>query len=223
MLTADLLRQVLEGALRGVFVGCPGTVTAYDPSTRRATVQPGTKRLKAPTAPGQAATFEALPPVPGVPVLWLGGGGFGAHAPLHEGDRVFLLGCDYDPTAFLRTGQVVPPDDTREHDVANAVAIAGFEAVGHEESSAMTLGHADAPVRLTSQRMEVDGSSDAAALASMLDKLIHAIKTCVISAGDGGAALKAAVATAFPSVVGSPTPTGPAVTSTGSTKIKTGG
>lgn len=219
MLTADLLRAVLEGALRGVFVGLPGTVTAYDPSTSRATVQPGTKRLKAPTAPGQAPTYETLPPRPSVPVLWLGGGGYGAHAPLHEGDQVLLVCCDYDPNSFLRTGQVVAPDDPREHDLANAVAIAGFGAPAHAESNAMTLGHPDAPVRLTAQRMEVDGNSQSVALAAKIDAIAQAvavIPTAASTAASAAGAVNAVIAAfaaQFPLGAGS----------VASAKIKTGG
>lgn len=220
MLT-ELLRGVLDEALRGVFVALPGSVTGYDPSTGLATVQPGTKRLRAPTAPGQTPTFEALAPCPGVRVLWLGGGGFGAHAPLAEGDPVLLVFCDSDPAAFFRTGQVVRPDDVQEHAAGNAIAIAGFTQPGHAEASAMTLGHPDAAVRLTNQRMEVAGNSDAAALASRLDTLIQLIKNATSSTDPDFNTFKGQVATAFPSVVGGAGPY--AGTSTGSAKIKTGG
>lgn len=220
---AEVLRRAIESGLRGLFVAVPGTVLSYSAATGLASVRPGVRRVVAPTAPGQEETLEALPDVQGVRVLWPGGGGFGLHAPLAEGDQVLLVVCDGDPAGFFRTGEVSDPQDRREHVLANAVALAGFDLPGHAEGAAMTLGHADAPVRLTSARMEVDGSSDAAALASKLDALIFAIRsTWTPVANDGGAALKALIGTLFPVVTGDPGPfTG--LTTTGSTKVKTGG
>lgn len=225
---AELFGAAFAEGARGLFVALPGIVTGYDPSTGKASVQPGTKRLKAPTAPGQEPTFETLPVVH-VRVLWLGGGGFGIHAPLSEGDRVLLVALDYHPSSFLRTGQVSAPDDWQEHALANSVAIAGLDQPGHAEANAMTLGHPDAPVRLTSQRMEVDGNTDAAALASKLDAVGQVVAGIPDAVGATPVDAAAAAVVAVNLILAAFRATWPAVPPTASVascasaKIKTGG
>lgn len=220
---AELFAAAFAEGARYLFVGAPGIVKSYDPTTGRAAVQPATKRVRAPTAPGQEADFEALPVVH-VRVIWLGGGGFGVHAPLREGDPVFLIGCDAHPGAFLRTGDVTAPDDIREHDLANSVAIAGFTQPGHAEGTAMTLGHPDAAVRLTSTRMEVDGNTKAVALAEKIDTLGQTIAVIPPAAGATPVDAAAAAVVAVNQIIAAfvvPFPLG--VGTVGSAKIKTGG
>lgn len=67
-------------------------------------------------------------------------------------------------------------------------------------------------VRVTDERVEVGGDSDAAALASKVDALIEAFTGAAPVAQDGGAAIQAVVKAAWESVE-----------TTASSKLKIGG
>lgn len=216
---ASLFADALAEALRAVAVASVGFVESYAPETGRASVRPGVQtRVPARTADGDDS-WVSEPVLPSVPVVWLGGGAFGVHAPLSAGDPVLLLVCDADPSAALRTGSVARPLDTRLHSLAHAIAIPLAKAPAHAEGEAMTAGHADAPVRFTSSGIEVDGSSDAAALASKVDSFGRAlaILTNPSSAADA-LAVTQAVVTAAKNVWGAA-----ALGSVASSKVKTGG
>lgn len=218
MALADVIRQALDLGLSQTYVAIPGKVVSYNHSTGRADVKPGVTRREPASAPGAEDTYAALPEIPSVPVLWLGGGSFGAHAPLAAGDKVLLLCCDGDPFPFLRTGEISDPQDVREHDLAHAVAIPVFRVPGHAATDGMTLGHDSAPLKLKSTGAEIAGNTDAAALASKVDQIGQAIGV-LASATTLPTALTAinGVLTAFQSVF----PAG--VGSVASTKLKVGG
>lgn len=131
-----------------------------------------------------------------VSVMWLVGRGIQVNAKLEVGDTVLLVCMDRGINRWRASGAPSLPDDARQHDWSSCAAIPGL-------------------VPDTSPFPE---PGDAAALASMLDKLVAVIKAWVPASGDGGAALKAAVTTAFPAIVGDVSPALVA-TSTGSTVL----
>lgn len=184
----------------------PGTVVAYNQSANTADVRPGVRRAVPTNVDGETVT-EALATVFAARVVWPGGSGGYFAASLSPGDRVLLLCCDDDPSDFLRTGEVSDPGDVRRNRPGHAVCIPGLDV--------------KPDVGLVAAKAAVGGSSDAAALASRLDALVKVLKSWTVSAGDGGAALKAAVVAAFPGVpVVVPTPQ--AGTTTGSAVLKVG-
>lgn len=178
----------------------PGTVVAYDQAANTADVRPGVRRAVATTVDGETVT-EALATVFAARVVWPGGAGGYFAASLSPGDKVLLLCCDDDPSDFLRTGEVSDPGDVRRNRPGHAVCIPGLDV--------------KPDVGLVAAKAAIGGSSDAAALASQVNRLIAVLKT---AASD--AAVVSALNTAFPNIVGVTTPT--AATTTGSAVLKVG-
>lgn len=113
--------EATEAAMRDVqkrvrtFV--PGTVVAYEPTTRRATVQPG------PSLVTGGREGRPLPPLPAVPVLFPGGGGFELVWPLSPGDRVTLCVFDRSIDRWLRGEPTYIPNSGRMHSLSDVMAV----------------------------------------------------------------------------------------------------
>lgn len=215
----ELLSLALEAKLATVNVALPGKVEAYDAATQRADIRPLVQRA-VPT-PDEDYILENLPVIPNVRVIHPGGEDWAIHVPIKVGDTVELVFQQWDPSEWMRTGQVSEPADKRRFSLAHAVAIPGYRKNGQNIQGAsadnLTIRHKDGfEVAFTPDAMEVAGSSDAAAKASAvkdeLDDLKAVFTTWVVSPNDGGAALKLAVAT----WAGTPA-------SVASTKLKVGG
>lgn len=197
---AEVLRRAMDARERQLAVALPGTVVSYDASTLTATIRPGVNRL-VPSIAEDDDEVEELPAIPAVPVCWPVGRGFKFVATLDVGDPVLLVCCDRDISGWLRSGAPADPDDARTHTWANAVAIPGL----------VHQSYTNAP-------------SDAAALASKVDKLIKVICNTTVPASGGGLALQTSMRTAFPGfasvipTVPAPEPIG--ITSVASTVLK---
>lgn len=131
----------------------PGTVVTYNQSANTADVRPGVRRAVPTNVDGETVT-EALATVFAARVVWPGGSGGYFAASLSPGDKVLLLCCDDDPSDFLRTGEVSDPGDVRRNRPGHAVCIPGLDV--------------KPDVGLVAAKAAVGGSSDAAALASVV-------------------------------------------------------
>jgi hypothetical protein len=205
---SELLTLVMDRLMRGLAVA------------QVADIKPMVKRLVPSGTEDREDLEEERPTIPSVRVLHYRAGGFYIHAPLQAGDTVLLVVLDQDPTVWVRTGDIARPADRRLHHLAHAVAIPGLfpsTAALAGLGGNLQLGKEDGfKLEITASRMEVDGSSDAAALASKVDDLASKfnshIHTTTATVGPG------------PAVgVISPT-TGPYTGgASGSTKLKVGG
>ena len=95
----------------------PGTVVAYEPTTRRATIQPG------PSLVTGGREGRPLPPLPAVPVAFPGGGGIGLSWGLRPGDRVTLYVFDRSIDRWLRGEVTYVPNSGRMHSLSDAMAV----------------------------------------------------------------------------------------------------
>jgi len=66
------------------------------------------------------------PTLVNVPVAFMNGGGGYLTFPITPGDTCILLFCDRDMDIWFATGQVVPPNSERLHDINDAVALVGI-------------------------------------------------------------------------------------------------
>jgi hypothetical protein len=67
------------------------------------------------------------PLLPGVPCIFLGGGGGALTFPVGPGDTALLVFLDRDHDVWLTTGQTgLPPNSSRLHSLSDAVAIVGL-------------------------------------------------------------------------------------------------
>jgi hypothetical protein len=171
----DVIRAAVEAAVARIFTGTVGKVDSYDASTQRANITPQIRRVIY-TAEGEPTT-EALPMLRDVRVLHPGGEDWAMHIPLKAGDTVLLLPQQWDPTAWQSTGQLSNPRDSRTHHLAHCVALAGYrqdsKPIPGASSDFPTWQHKDGfKVTLKASTLEVDGASDAAALASKVNQAL---------------------------------------------------
>lgn len=129
MLTA--LRALMDGRLAEVYTGMPGVVVSYDPSSKRASVQPSLPRgfrLRG------DREVERLPVINEVPILWPSFmGGVRMKGILIPGDPVWIMFSQRSTDRWKAGGGVI--DDTgddRMHHVSDAFAYPGGRPDGSD-------------------------------------------------------------------------------------------
>lgn len=179
---AEAFRAAFDARMSNVHVAGFGKVTSYNAAERTANVKVGWKRAVPTDVEGEFRT-EEIPELPALPVIHFGGAQGHLRIPLSAGDTVLILVCDTDQSTWLRTGETSDPGDLRRFHLSHACCIPWAKAVG---PSARDLKVASA---------EVGGSTDAAALASVVDAILSAVATCTPGPQEPGlSAIKTALA-----------------------------
>jgi len=169
---------------------------------------------------------EAYPVIPMVPVGYAQGGGFFVSLPLAVGDIVLLVFAERSLDAWIESARhgaqaAVVPGDVATHTLQGAIALPCGPApraslLTGVDASDVVLGTTSGTIL---QRWKADGTivfaegtdpalMDAAALAKKVDAYIASMDALFRTswtpvANDGGAALKAKFAVAFPTPPGS--------------------
>lgn len=184
-MTPAVLDQILETRAAQTWTALPGIVRSYNTSTQLAVVQPAVQDFSV-DADGER-TDRSLPEIPDVPVAWVGGAGQFFHPGLEAGDEVLIVISSLDPSIWHRTGSVSKAADLGRNVPAHAFAIPcvysrgnGPADTGFRIAKGTVTGHLEADTaevtnKLEAGQAEIGGSSDAAALASVLDALLTAI------------------------------------------------
>ena len=200
----DPIEQTIDRFIRNELLEVrtcqPGQIVSYDPATCSATAQPAIQTMGS----GDDATPESLDPIPFVPVLQLGGGGFYQTFPLRKGDPVWLQAADRSLSAWkASTGSPVDPQVAITHSIGDSIAIPGLSPLKHAPSIASAtdyvLGAIDGSIefRLTpAGKCTLDATAgiditagtagkitignDAAELLSMFDALIGYLQSAVV-------------------------------------------
>ena len=116
----ELFRRELLSSLH---CALPGIVTAFDPVTQTATVQPAMRsRLS-----GSSDTL-LLPLIHDVPVFFPGSRRAAMTFPIEPGDECLLIFADSAIDRWFETGEAEAPDSTRHHDLSDAFAFVGFRS-----------------------------------------------------------------------------------------------
>lgn len=116
----ELFRRELLSSLH---CALPGIVTAFDPATQTATVQPAMRsRLS-----GSSDTI-LLPLIHDVPVFFPGSRHAAMTFPIEPGDECLLIFADSAIDRWFETGEAEAPDSTRHHDLSDAFAFVGFRS-----------------------------------------------------------------------------------------------
>ena len=125
------LRFAIRQSLKDVYTCTPGIVSAYDPATRRATVQGALTMVR--------TDREEVPraDIHNVPVLFPSGGGFSMTWPLQKGDPVLLVYSQRGLSEWKKTMDVSTPDLAGFFSEKDAIAIPGF---GPRDPSSGTTG-----------------------------------------------------------------------------------
>lgn len=112
----DVLLTALRGFSEELHTAMPGQVTAYDPTTQLADIQP---MLKKPQFDDQDNRLDAVrfPVLPKVPVRWPQAGGFAFVLPMQVGDWVWIEFSEGGTGEFRTTGQESEPTDVARHTI----------------------------------------------------------------------------------------------------------
>ncbi len=124
---AEVINAIVESAVGDLYVGMPGKVVRWDASKQEADVQPLVK-VSHEDETGERVV-EALPVIPGVPVIFPGGGGFLVQFPVSVGDTVWLQLSALSLDKWLATGGgPLDPESDGRHALSDAVAIPGLRS-----------------------------------------------------------------------------------------------
>jgi hypothetical protein len=109
-----ILQAALDSLLGSIYVSMPGVVTAYNPATQTATVQPLLNDVRYDVITGQPYP-EPWPVLQGVKVMWPTAGGCTMAGTLQANDSVNLICYDFDPSNIAKPGaQTVTPTNVRK-------------------------------------------------------------------------------------------------------------
>ena len=148
-------------------------MVSYNNSTQTADVRPMVKR-QVPTDDETGRIAEELPVIPTVPVIFPNGGDFFISFPLAVGDTGLLVFSERSIQSWRQTGDVSDPGDVCMHDIESAVFIPGLRTAkdpisGTSGSNMVIAKEGGLAITVTASQMQVGGSSDAAALASVME------------------------------------------------------
>lgn len=117
---SEPLRRALRQASSEMHVALPAQIERYDHTEQRADVLPLLRRAYV------DGEVQDMPVVPDVPVVWPRSGGAQMTMPVRRGDTVLLVFTDRSIDRWLAQGGNVTPDDRRQHDLSDAVAVPGL-------------------------------------------------------------------------------------------------
>jgi len=143
--TLNAFQDMAESQRSEMNTSMPGTVVSYDAATNRAVVRPD--------LPKRLASDEALPPpnIVEAPILWTNssGGKSGLTMPVKPGDGVMLVFQQRSLEGWL-SGNKDMPDDPRQFDLSDCIAIPGCSATGvSADPTDVVLRFNETEVRIT--------------------------------------------------------------------------
>jgi hypothetical protein len=198
----DAMDHLLTNFAAELHTAFPGQIVSYNASSQTATIRPMIKRplLTMDVNDGEDE-WEDLPDIPAVPIMHPRGGKSYIHLPVAEGDSVLVVVSQMDYSTWRTTGTANPPSIPVLHDLSSCFAIPGAfhngQVVNPSDGTSIIIKNDNFEVKITDQDVQVDGQSDAAALASIVDDQLNSLKTAINgwtpASNDGGAALKVAL------------------------------
>lgn len=142
----DAIVAAVAAALRGLYVGMPGRLEAYEPATGKGKIKPLIQE------PDHTGTMRSLKPISGVPVVMPGGSQAALYLPLQVGDTGWLSFSHRSMELWLARGGDAPPGDPRVMDMTDAVFWPGLRPFSAgslaEEPDAAVLRNGAAKLKL---------------------------------------------------------------------------
>jgi hypothetical protein len=210
---AEMIDAFLDARQTDLHVAMPCKVESYDRSAGTVDVVPALNR-SLPDGDGNYVS-RARPKLTGVPVQWPRTTQFALTFPLRAGDYGLLVVCERNIAAWRATGNQGDPGDLGMHTLDGAVFLPGLypdsSSAQSADASNMVIGSdTNGSARIIIKpTAEVDVGAAAANFVAMSEKVkawLDAFNAAVTGwtpvAMDGGAALKAALATL---IAGTPT------------------
>jgi hypothetical protein len=163
---ASAIRDAARDMAESLATALPGRVALWDPLTGTATIEAGLRRPVRRLNGG--VSYEDLPLLPGVPLLFPGAPGQGISWLPLPGDPVLLVCCQWDPSGWSG-GSPSDPQDLRTHHLGHAFAIP--VALGATTTPATLTLDASATIQLGAAAVQP------VALAPLVLAELAAIKT----------------------------------------------
>lgn len=151
---AEVLSSAMDARLLRLYTMLPATVTAYDAATQKVSIKPGIKESYLDEE--DQRQIESLPVIPGVPVVFLGAGGFRITCPISDGNLIIegnTVPATTGAAVFAQrsldrwlsgSGQEVDPEIDHMHALTDAVFFPGLRpfgaALGSCPTDHMTVG-----------------------------------------------------------------------------------
>lgn len=183
----DVILAAMRGMSEEIHTAMPGQVTAYDPVTQRADIQP---MLKKPRFDDQdnRLTPVSFPVLPKVPVRWPQAGGFAFVLPMQVGDWVWIEFAEAGTGEFRTTGQESEPFDVGRHTITypycSPAAPPDTDAMTDSSvtsGTALMLGQLGTPHQIVIKHSGISlggpTPGDWVALASLVNQAISTIVT----------------------------------------------
>lgn len=151
----EAIQQMIDTAISGMHTSMPGKVVSYNPATNRAVVKPDLPKAITNDEPLES------PQIVEVPVVWSSSnsGKSSFTMPLQPGDGV-LLNFQQRSIENWLDGKMVMPDDPRQHDLSDCIAIPGCAPggiVGHGED--VVLKFNDTQIRIKPDNTIIIGNN----------------------------------------------------------------
>lgn len=121
---AEVIRNAIEGRLVDLHTALPAQVISFDKDKQSVDVQPQIQRKF------KNGDIIDLPVIADVPLMFPRAGTAFISFPIREGDQVLLIFCERSIDRWVQDGGIVDPDDTRKHDLSDAIAIPGLYPFG---------------------------------------------------------------------------------------------
>lgn len=159
---AEVMRAALDARLGDVHTAIPGKVTRYDASKCLVDAAP---LIRAPQVGEDGeTTYEPLPVVPNVPILFPGSGAVRLTWPVQVGDTVLLVFSEASLERWLQFGGEVDPEDPRRFALSDAFAIPGLVPFASARAASTAAVVVDTDGK--ELRLGTDTAGEALALAS---------------------------------------------------------
>lgn len=120
MNTNELINIIVANRIADIHICMPAKIIKYDYKTRKADVQPGINQKY------NDGEVVILPIIHNVPVIHPAAGGASIIFPVKIGDSVLLMFSEKSLEEWLQDGNQVTPDDPRQNDLTDAIAIIGL-------------------------------------------------------------------------------------------------
>ncbi len=211
-----IINTAVEQALRSLHVCLPAKVVKWNASKQRANCQILVKDVSEDETGARQA--KSIPVVPGVPVQFLGAGGFRITCPISDGSLVIqgkqmpattgtLFFADRSLDKWLAgSGSEVDPEIDHDHDISDAIFVPGLMPFGSPLQDVPTAAGSvgfDGGLQMLNDGSVITlaqtaGSSDFVALSKKVKAWFDAFNTAVsswtVAPNDGGAAFRALLA-----------------------------
>ena len=170
-----LLRQYIKSELAEVNTCLPAEIVSFDAKKKKASVQPLINRKYS------DGTELQLPVINNVPVQMPSGGGAILSFPVKKGDSCMLVFSQRSLDKWLANGGIVTPDESRKHDLNDAIAIMGlddFTGDYETDENDVLLKFNQAEVRIT-KNGEVKAKGSKFAAGSQAVELVDVVSQCL--------------------------------------------